>query len=83
MKKRCTLLTSNYDLAGNGIIRTLLLCQLARILPMGNLSGGGGFRPLITLAVLHVCGRRMFFVLIRYEKYLNSLYKVLKRDHHH
>lgn len=74
-----TALTKQFDLAGNGISRTIKMLMFNRIVPVGNLAGGGGARSLLVLTVLHVCGRPIFQILIRLNQSNSILQKVLKR----
>ena len=75
-----TIRTDRQDLAGFGVFRAIRLLILSRIVPLGNLAGGGGVRCLVTLAVLHGCGKLVFRLLVRYEHRLHSLY--LRMKHH-
>jgi hypothetical protein len=74
-----TVFTKQFDLAGNGVSRTIKMLMFNRIVPVGNLAGGGGLRCLLVLAVLHVCGRPIFQLLIRLNQSNSILFKVLKR----
>lgn len=74
-----TVLSGRYDLTGNGISRTFLQQVYSRVIPMGNFSGGAGLRCLLVLLVLHGVGRPVFRVLIRFERQLSSLYRLLER----
>ena len=73
-----TIRTDRQDLAGFGIFRVMRLLILSRLVPLGNLAGGGGLRCLVTLAVLHAFGKPLFRLLVRYEHRLHSLYLRLK-----
>jgi len=68
------------DLTGVEFPRVARLLMLNRIIPIGNLGGGGGVRCLMVLAVLHLLGRPLFTLLIRYEHRLHSLYIFLKKQ---
>lgn len=71
-------MSRRFDLAGFEFPRVTRLLMLNRIIPIGNLGGGGGVRCLVVLAILHLLGRPLFTVLIRYEHRLHSLYMFLK-----
>ena len=73
MSRRC-------DLTGVEFPRVARLLMFNRIIPLGNLGGGGGVRCLVVLAVLHLFGRPLFTLLIRYEQRLHSLYMFLKKQ---
>ena len=75
MKK---LITSNYDLAGNGFFRVMTLGALNKILPVGNFRHGLGLRPAFTLLFLHWFGRPVFWISIRFEKQLRGIYLRLR-----
>ena len=72
-------MSREFDLAGFELPRVARLLIFNRIIPIGNLGGGGGLRCLAVLAVLHLLGRPLFTVLIRYERRLHSLYMALKK----
>ena len=74
-----SVLTERYDLAGNGILRTFFHQVYARVVPLGNYRGGAGLRCLLVLSVLHSVGQPIFRVLIRYERHLSRLYRLLER----
>lgn len=68
-----------YDLTGNGIFRTFWQQVHTRVIPMGNFSGGAGLRCLLVLSVLHAVGQPVFRILIRFERQLSALYRLLER----
>ncbi len=74
-----TIRTDRQDLSGFGIFRVMRLLILSRIVPLGNLAGGGVIRCLVTLAVLHACGKHVFRLLVRHEHRLHSLYLRMKK----
>jgi hypothetical protein len=49
------------------------------LIPVGNLGGGGGVRSLFVLAILHVLGRPIFWLLIKQEQRVHALHKVINR----
>lgn len=75
---KAAVMSRRFDLAGFELPRVARLLLLSRIIPIGNLGGGGGVRCLAVLAVLHLLGRPLFSVLIRYEPQLHALHTFLK-----
>ncbi|MGB5231352.1 MAG: hypothetical protein WBN83_07520 [Desulfoprunum sp.] len=75
-----SVMSRRFDLAGFDCLRVTRLLMLNRIIPIGNFGGGGGVRCLVVLAVLHLLGRPLFTILIRYEQRLHSLYMFLKNQ---
>lgn len=73
------LLTRRYDLAGNGILHIFQHQATARCVPMGNYRGGAGFKCLVVFTVLHYLGAPFFYVLIRFERQVHSLYLLKER----
>ena len=74
-----SVMSRRFDLAGFEFPRVTRLLMLNRIIPIGNLGGGGGVRCLVVLAILHLLGRPIFRLLIHYEHRLHSLYMFLKK----
>ena len=77
--EKLPLLTRRYDLAGNGILHIFQHQLTAKCVPMGNYRGGAGFKCLAVLTVLHYLGGPVFYVLIRFERQMSSLYRVKER----
>jgi len=67
---------------GMEIGRSGRLFFLYRILPLGNWSGGPGWRCLIILWVSHNAGRLLFPIFVRYEGILARIYKRIERLRH-
>ncbi len=63
-------LTRHFDLAGNGVGRTLRHWVRIKTSIMGNYDTGPGLRCLLTLVVLHRFGRPLF----RLRTWLNNQY---------
>ncbi len=78
MRKR-PITSKQFDLPGREIGRVIRLSILNRVLPLGNLQGGPGWRCLLVLGVLHGVGRPFFRLLVRYENQLTSVYRRLRR----
>lgn len=74
-----TVLTKRFDLAGSEISRIVRILMFNRLIPVGNLAGGGGLRCLVTIAVLHTLGRPIFWLLIKQEQRVHALHKVVNR----
>jgi hypothetical protein len=74
-----TIHTDRQDIASFGAFRVMRLLILSRIIPLGNLAGGGGVRSLVILALLHALGRPIFRLLVRHEQRLHSLYLLMKK----
>ncbi len=74
-----TILTRRFDLAGSEISRVIRILMFSRLIPVGNLAGGGGVRSLLVLAVLHVLGRPIFRLLIKQERRVHALHRVINR----
>ena len=74
-----TLLTRRFDLAGSEISRIIRMLMFNRLIPVGNLGGGGGVRSLVVLAILHLLGRPIFWLLIKQEQRVHALHKVVNR----
>lgn len=73
------LLSQRYDLAGNGILSVFRHQLMAKCIPLGNYKGGAGFKCLAVFVVLHYLGAPVFYVLIRFERHVNYLHKILER----
>lgn len=73
------LLNERYDLAGNGILSVVRHQLTAKCIPLGNYRGGAGFKCLVVFVVLHYLGAPIFYVLIRFERQMAFLYKLLER----
>ncbi len=78
-KSNGMIFTSRYDLAGNSVFRVLKHQVLAKCIPLGNYSGGAGFKCLLAFVLLHYFGKPVFSVLIRYERQAAYLYKAIHR----
>lgn len=74
-----TVLTKSFDLAGSEISRVIRILMFNRLIPVGNLAGGGGVRSLLVLAVLHILGRPIFRLLITQERRVHALHRVINR----
>ena len=74
-----TILTGRFDLAGSEISRVIRILMFNRLIPVGNLAGGGGVRSLLVLAVLHFLGRPIFRLLIKQERRVHALHRVINR----
>jgi len=75
--KRLT--TRTYDLAGNSFWRVVRLNVFNKIFPVGNFRQGVGGRPALVLTMLHLIGRPVFNLIIRYEHPLHRLYQKLRK----
>ena len=73
------ILTTRFDLAGSELSRISRILFLNRLIPMGNLSGGGGIRCLMVLMILHVLGGPIFRLLIHQEQKMHALHMILNR----
>ncbi len=71
--------TARFDLAGSEIHRITRTLTLNRIIPVGNLAGGGGIRCLLVLAILHTFGRPVFELLMRQEQRAHRLHMLINR----
>ncbi len=78
-KLKKTVLTKNYDLATCGIFRVIRLASFARIIPVGNFSGGPGGRCLLVLFVLHKFGGPLYWLNARYGDKLRSVKNCFKK----
>ena len=74
-----TLLTRRFDLAGSEISRIIRMLMFNRLIPVGNLGGGGGVRSLVVLAILHLLGQPIFWLLIKQEQRVHALHKIVNR----
>jgi hypothetical protein len=74
-----TLLTRRFDLAGSEISRIIRILMFNRLIPVGNLASGGGVRSLFVLAILHLLGRPIFWLLIKQERRVDALHKMVNR----
>jgi len=73
-----TVMTKNFDISGNGIIRLVRFYLLGRILPMGNNHGGPGWRCLLVLMLFHFWGRQCYWFNNKCSRQIDFL-RVLKR----
>ena len=71
--------TARFDLAGSEICRITRTLALNRIIPVGNLAGGGGIRCLLVLVILHTFGRPVFELLMRQEQRAHALHMLINR----
>ena len=69
----------NYDLGEGEIGRMLAMTLRAKIIPLGNLGGGGRLKGLLVLLLSHSLGRLIFPRIIPFEQKLHRLYLLLKR----
>lgn len=76
MKK---LRTDRHDIAGNEFIRVVRLNLLNKYIPIGNFKRGVGYKPILTLMVSHYLGKPLFYIVLRYERVFNRLYRFLRR----
>jgi hypothetical protein len=72
--------TPHYDISGNSFFRVLRFNVLNRLVPTGNYRMGTGFRPGMTLLILHWFGQPLFRLLIHWEPQLHRLYRKLKKQ---
>ncbi|MCI5142847.1 MAG: hypothetical protein D3909_14195 [Candidatus Electrothrix sp. ATG1] len=70
----------NYDLGDGEIGRMLTTLLRAKLLPLGNFSGGGQLKGLVILLLSHSLGRLIFPRIIPFEHKLHRLYLLLKRN---
>lgn len=73
------MLTKRFDLAGSEISRVIRILMFNRLIPVGNLAGGGGIRCLMIIAILHTLGRPIFWLLIKQEQRFHALHMVFNR----
>jgi len=66
--------TRGYDIEGNGFFRVFRVNMLNKVLPIGNLRNGTGIKPALVLTCLHLFGKPVFKVLVRYEPILHKIY---------
>ena len=78
-EEKTTLLTRRYDLTGNGILRIFQHQVTAKCIPLGNYKGGAGFKCIAVFTLLHYLGSPIFYILIRFERQMSSLYRFVKR----
>ena len=71
--------TASLEPRAGEIRRIIKMAAFAKIIPIGNIGGGPGFRCLINLFVVHSLGAPFFTVLIRIEPFLARLYQRLQR----
>ena len=76
MKK---LLTSRFDISGNNFFRAFRIGMLNKVIPIGNLKQGPGLKPGLVLLLMHYFGKPLFWISVRNERYLTSLYLRLRR----
>ena len=69
------LLTSNYELQGNGITRQIYHWVRTKIHIMGHYDNGIGIKNLVILWVLHKLARPLFFLHI----WFNNQYQLKAR----
>lgn len=72
--------TSRYDIAGNSFFRVTKLGILNKLFIVGNFKHGVGLRPACTLLILHYCGKPLFCILTRFERYFHRLYQILGKE---
>ncbi len=70
----------NYDLGDGEVGRMLTLILRAKIMPLGNFSGGAHLKGLLILLLSHLFGRIIFPRIIPFEQKLHRLYLLLKRN---
>ncbi len=78
-KMNKTVFNKRFDIRGNELSRLFKLSVLSRLIPIGNIGGGAGFRCLFVMSLLHYLGRPAFYVLTRYERYFHYLFRQLAR----
>jgi hypothetical protein len=72
--------TSRFDIAGNGFFRVFRFNLLNSIVPLGVSGRGTGLKAGLVLLFLHWFGRPLFYILIRYERYLHRFYLKFKKN---
>jgi hypothetical protein len=67
MKRKHTITTGSYDMRGHSIWRVLFQDVISRTLPFGNFGGGPNLKYIARLLVLHIVGRPLVYLLIRWR----------------
>ena len=70
---------SHLDLSRGELGRIVRLVILNKVLPLGNLGGGPGWRCVLVLAIVHRFGRPLFRLLVPHEERLTRLYRWIRR----
>ena len=73
-----TIMTRGYDLRSNSLLRIARHFFLSRLVPVGNMGGGPGWRCLLVLGVIHIVGGGVFRLITPYEALLRRIYARLR-----
>jgi hypothetical protein len=81
MKER-KLTTDRYDVAGNGINRSMRLYVLSRVVPIGDYGWGRSFRFMMTCWLLHYWGKLLCFLVVFFQGPTDAVFKYLEKRRH-
>ena len=71
--------TAHCDVHGNGILRVLKHTVARKCIPMGNYGGGGGFRCILMLVLLHYSGDFLFHLVVRFQRQIDGIHRLRQR----